>query len=389
MNINTNQSGLFRHGNQAIQNTTLFGRRLGTPGGGSGVNATQKTSLIRRMLSQAANQSDSNQSNPNQTNPYQNALTSGNIVNDTIGYADSVRMKREKTKNTNLQLKKLQYNFKSLSAQILRSKTSVNAKQVASKARREVIRLKAKRRQGEYSDEELEGAIQHAQVMERAAKKKARHLQEEEMVKVTGGPCTAELEEREDQKNRPMEEALEDALADQAAIDDSASGIEDEMAEVVWEQMQAYQDMMQTQTAEFQNMMEEMQWLMEEMSDSMRETLENTGLSELEEGMLETVEVEMDPADFKMMKIKHRSEELKAIAKADAEYLKAVFQRLEQAKNSSVQGFGSSGGGFAVPSGGVTMIGGGGSPMSGIDIVSAPSDSVGVPVTAGGLDVSV
>ena len=146
----------------------------------------------------------------------------GNIVSDTVGYTDSIRMKREKNKNTNLQLKKLQYNFKSLSAQILRSKTSVNAKQVASKARREVIRLKAKLRQGEYADEELEGAIKHAQAMERVAKKKARHLQEEEMVKVTGGPCMADLEEREDQKNRPVEEALENALADQMALEDSA-----------------------------------------------------------------------------------------------------------------------------------------------------------------------
>lgn len=389
MNINTNQLGLFRYGNQAVQNNTLFGRRSGTPGGGSDVNAPQKDSLVRRLLSRAANQSNSDQSNPNQTNPYQNALASGNIVSDTVGYADSIRMNRQKNKNTNLQLKKLQYNFKSLSAQILRSKTSVNAKQVASKARREVIRLKAKLRQGEYADEELEGAIKHAQSMERVAKKKARHLQEEEMVKVTGGPCTAELEEREDQKNRPVEEALEDALADQMALEDSASSIEDEMNEAVWEQMQAYQDMMQTQMAEFQDMMEEMQWLMEEMSDSMSEMLEESGLSELEEDMFDTFEVEMDPADFKMMKIKHRSKELKEIAEADSEYLKALFQRMEQAKNSSVQGFGSSGGSSAVPSGGVMVVSGGGSPMSGIDIASAPSDPIAAPVAAGGLDVSV
>lgn len=389
MNINANQPGLFRYGNQAVQNNTLFGRRSGTPGGGSDVNAPQKDSLVRRLLSRAANQSNSDQSNPNQTNPYQNALATGNIVSDTVGYADSIRMNREKNKNTNLQLKKLQYNFKSLSAQILRSKTSVNAKQVASKARREVIRLKAKLRQGEYADEELEGAIKHAQAMERVAKKKARHLQEEEMVKVTGGPCMADLEEREDQKNRPVEEALEDALADQIALEESASSIEDEMAEAMWEQMQAYQDMMQTQMTEFQDMMEEMQWLMEEMSDSMRETLENTGLSELGEDMLETVEIEMDPADFKMMKIKHRSKELKEIAEADAEYLKALFQRMEQAKNSSVQGFGSSGGSAAVPSGGGMVVAGGGNPMSGLDIVSAPSDSIAAPVVSGGLDVSV
>ncbi|MCM1553580.1 MAG: hypothetical protein NC092_12940 [Butyrivibrio sp.] len=388
MNIKASQTSLFRYRNQSVQNNTLFGRQSGAQGAGGDTGASQTTRLIRRMLSQTSNQSDSNQSGSNQNNPYQNALSTGNIVSDTISYADSVRMSREKTKNTNLQLKKLQYNFKSLSAQILRSKTSVNAKQVASKARREVIRLKAKRRMGEYSDDEIECAIQHAQAMERVAKKKARHLQEEEMVKVTGGPCMADIEEREDMENRPVEEKLENALAEQVALEDGTSGIEDEMAAAVWEQMQAYQDMLQTQTAELQDMMEEMRWLMEEMSDSMRETLENTGLSELEDSMLDSVEIEMDPADFKMMKIKHRSKELQAIAKADAEYLKAVFDRLENAKSSAAQSFGSSGGSYSAPAGGVMVISGG-SPTSGIDIVSAPSDPMAAPAAAGGLDVSI
>ena len=34
-----------------------------------------------------------------------------------------------------------------------------------------------------------------------------------------------------------------------------------------------------------------------------------------------------------MMKIKHRNKEMKDIVKADAEYLKAVFDRLEKMKS--------------------------------------------------------
>ncbi len=37
-----------------------------------------------------------------------------------------------------------------------------------------------------------------------------------------------------------------------------------------------------------------------------------------------------------MMKIRHRNKEMKDIVKADAEYLKAVFDRLEKMKSSGV-----------------------------------------------------
>ena len=37
-----------------------------------------------------------------------------------------------------------------------------------------------------------------------------------------------------------------------------------------------------------------------------------------------------------MMKIKHRNKEMKDIVKADAEYLKAVFDRLEKMKSRGV-----------------------------------------------------
>ena len=74
------------------------------------------------------------------------------------------------------------------------------------------------------------------------------------------------------------------------------------------------------------------------------------GLDELSDSVL-SVEKDMDPADLKMMKIKHRNKEMKDIVRADAKYLKAVFDHLEKTRsegtvvpdNSGAVTFGSSG----------------------------------------------
>ena len=52
-----------------------------------------------------------------------------------------------KAQATALKLKKLKYRFKSLSAKIIRSKTSYAAKQAAGQARREALRLKNEKSQ--------------------------------------------------------------------------------------------------------------------------------------------------------------------------------------------------------------------------------------------------
>ena len=71
--------------------------------------------------------------------------------------------------------------------------------------------------------------------------------------------------------------------------------------------------------------------MMDEFAQSMQEMLEEMGLDELTDGAIAS-KGDMDPADLKAMKIKHRNKEMKEIVKADAEYLKAVFDQLEKAK---------------------------------------------------------
>lgn len=116
-----------------------------------------------------------------------NSWSQDSIVTSSLSYSESLRNQRQQTKNTTLALKKLKYQFKNISSKILRSKTSQAAKQAAGQARREVLRLKRQKQNSDSDSEEIEAAIAHAQAMERVAKKKAKHLEEEEMVKAAGG----------------------------------------------------------------------------------------------------------------------------------------------------------------------------------------------------------
>ncbi len=238
-------------------------------------------------------------------------------INDAQKYAESLRTSRTKAKKTEAALKKLRYNFKALSAQIMRCKTSFAARQAAGAARREVQRLRNQKNTGNYDDEEIQAAITHARAMERIAKKKARHLEEEERVKVTGGPCEADIEEKREYAQEEQEAEQEVREADLARMQEETEEIQAEMEELAEEMS----DEMREQMEEF---VEEMS---EEMQEQMEEMTEASDLLDLADEML-NVDQEMDPPDFKMLKIKHRSEEMKELAKADGEYLKALFSQL-------------------------------------------------------------
>ena len=114
--------------------------------------------------------------------------------------------------------------------------------------------------------------------------------------------------------------------------------------------------------------------MMQEMSDSLRDLMEEMGLDGLSDNAV-SVNREMDSADLKMMKIKHRNKEMKEIVKADAEYLKAVFDRLEKMKDNPV-----------IPSGGGMSLSAGSSGT----FFSADAAGIGVPtVPAPVIDISL
>ena len=226
------------------------------------------------------------------------------IINDSQSYAETLQIQRQRASDTKLKLKKLKYQFKNLSSRILRSKTSLSAKQAAGQARREFLRLKREKLRNQDDSAEMDAAIAHAKAMERIAKKKAKHLEEEELAKTTGGLCSDRI------------------IDEEASMDDDVP--EEEFEETEFPEEDISEEISMEMLYEFT----------EEFTEDISQILEDLGIDELMEDITYSGE-EMDPEDLKEMKIKHRNKEMKEIVKADAEYLKAIFDGLEKAKSGN------------------------------------------------------
>lgn len=339
---NTGLPQAFSGGRKTQNNQkSIFGAKnsqsgiFGQKSGNSMFATKSSVTDIRRMLSRDSQSAQMQAAN---------SWSQDSIVTSSLSYSESLRNQRQQTKNTTLALKKLKYQFKNISSKILRSKTSQAAKQAAGQARREVLRLKRQKQSGNYDDDEIEAAINHAKAMERVAKKKAKHLEEEELAKAAGGICQGDRISEEETKD------VQDAEAENAQNEEemSAEGSADEVSG----DLSAYEyaadsydisdyidlgmDEFYAQAGDFMSEMSDFtSEMMQEMSDSLRDLMEEMGL-DVEADTVVSVNREMDSADLKMMKIKHRNKEMKDIVKADAEYLKAVFDHLEKMKDNVV-----------------------------------------------------
>ena len=171
---------------------------------------------------------------------------------------DAQRMSRSAA-SAQKKMKKLQYNFKLISSQIMRAKTSSRASQAVSSAKRMVAQLRRKRRSGEYDDEELEAAIAHAQAMERVAKKHVKYLQQEEQAGRSGQNCEEKLpkEEQELTESAPTE--------DMSGMTDEFSEEPAEISKEFSEQMEQIQQELSESLAEIpEELAEEMVQLMQD-----------------------------------------------------------------------------------------------------------------------------
>ena len=83
--------------------------------------------------------------------------------------------------------KRVNYKFRRISNQIIQTKTSGNARRVLASAKGETVNLRRKRATGDYNSSELQRAIRHAERMERVARKRMKHLQQEENIEKHGG----------------------------------------------------------------------------------------------------------------------------------------------------------------------------------------------------------
>ncbi len=94
--------------------------------------------------------------------------------------AGTLSIRRPNNKKSAVKRKKLNYNSREISSQILRTRTSGSAGQVSVRAKGKLAVLQRKLRSGQYDDEEVKKAILHASQMVRVAKKRLRNLQQEE-----------------------------------------------------------------------------------------------------------------------------------------------------------------------------------------------------------------
>ena len=243
---------------------------------------------------------------------------------------DAQRMSRSAA-SAQKKMKKLQYNFKLISSQIMRAKTSSSASQAVSSAKRMVAQLRRKRKSGEYDDEELEAAITHALAMERVAKKHVKYLQQEERAERSGRIGEEKLPE-EEQKS-----AGEALTEDPSGMTDEFSEDSTEISKEISEEMeQTQQELVESLEEIPQELAEEMTQLMQEYTDMMSETMEDLGGDLLES--LSGFDTDMSPEDLKALKQKHRAKEMQEIAKADAKYLKAIFEKYAVDRQQAARG---------------------------------------------------
>lgn len=335
------------------------------------------------------------------------------VVEQSVSYADQLKASRKKSKEISNEKKKLQYSFKKISSQIIRSKNSVSARSAVQAAKREVMRLIRLRNTGEYDDEELQLAIDHAKSMEQVARKKAVHLEQEEMVERHQKGFGAALEEIEDKKKEdeaenPEElEELENIASDEEHVatdnideyDVDPQYIPD--MDLQYELQQSLEELLAENQYELEEMMasiaenteqvadassQSMTDMMDQMNQAMSEMMEDLDLTELSE-TLYAPDPNMSEDDLKMLKIKHRAKEMKEIAEADKEYLKGPMEH-EKSKvaNSSAISAGSSS-----PS--PTAIFGGSSSSQITPVISMPGAAMGggitAPISSGGFSVSI
>ena len=180
------------------------------------------------------------------------------------------------------------------------------------KARGTIAALLRKVGSQEYDDTDLRHAILHARKMERIAKKREKHLKQEEDIEQKG-------------KTEEFEDVLTDELQNQEEQQEELKLSEEELKQLLEE----YQELMQ---------------------ESMEEMAREASVEDLCEEFTGAV-YEMEPEDLEKLKKKHRTDEMREIMDADLKYLRAVFQKLEkerQALNSGAKSFADMSGGVSL-----------------------------------------
>lgn len=237
-----------------------------------------------------------------------------------------VRVHKSKSSSSGKLKKRLPYNFKQLSRQISQAKTSDSARSLVSKMQAKLSWLYKKLKSGEYGEREVSAAIIHAASMERIAKRKVKHLEEEEAAENGGGIGYAGEDEEiygKDELKESMKENQEISDEMMRKMMEEIEELEKELAE---ESLSEMQDMLSCAPGDMRSSHSAKQnsgWMRRPADDEWR-------------GQYILSEEEIDE-----LKRKHRNSEEKQLTKADLRYLKALFDGLEQEKRQLASGIGS------------------------------------------------
>ena len=203
--------------------------------------------------------------------------------------------KKSKTKG-----KKYKYNYKSLSGSIVRAKTPTGAQKAIIQAKQALARVMRQARLEDMDDEDLERTVLHIKRMEIIARRKKKHLEQEEKAEQDKDPGEGIIDPREDPRDIFAE--LKDGMSDNG---------EEELTE--------------DQLKLIEKLTEEISKMEEEMFESDMEELMGADTISMKN---------MTPEEIETMKKKHRCAEQKDITLADMEYLRSVFDQLEREKSS-------------------------------------------------------
>lgn len=262
----------------------------------------------------------------------------GRKVDGTASGMYGVKYSKKKNSKSK-KYKKLNYNFKDVSNAILKANTTLGAKKAATRARNKLVMLRRKLFSSDYDDQELDRAIIHAAKMERIAKKKMKHLQEEEKIQ-------KDCKDKSKKNNSIKGDGLTSAIVDD---------LSEELQEISMEKMD--------------RLIKEMQKMLDEALEEMSKYEEELSLSEEELSYHENNK----RGDLELLKKKNRSKEIREIMEADLKYLKAVFEKLDRERQEAENGNSP----VALEIGGVDMP------------VSVSADQIPVMAEGANMDVSV
>lgn len=271
----------------------------------------------------------------------------------SVSTARKTSKSKKTSKSSQKKYKKLQYNFKRLSNQIMRTKTSTNAKQLVTKAKFQIANLRMKLISGDYNYEEIHNALVHAEKIARVAKKRMKNLEEEESIEKTGRKESYDSEELREKQGKQDEEIIDTTGMSQEELEKLAQELQEEMERIE----------------------DEIEEVMKKANDLMEEFVQGS-------------KMQMDPKDLEQLKKKHRAEELRDIMKADMEYLKALFNKLAREKEAAGSSSSDNSDNSSDSSGGIN-ISGVSLEIGGIDVPVETSAQAPVEVAGASVDVTV